>query len=60
MNEFLHELDKTVTDQVTGFRGTIVARAQYVSQENNYLVQPKCIDPKEMPAAVWIDENRLQ
>lgn len=60
MKEFKLELNQRVCDQITGFRGIIVARAQYISQDNNYLVQPKCLDEREMPQPMWIDESRLE
>ena len=61
MEKFKFELGCKVTDNITGFMGTVVARADYLHSSNSYRVQP---DNHDLPAdeikkAEWLDEGRL-
>lgn len=55
------ELGWEVKDVITGFKGIIVGRAQYITGCNQYCIQP--IDKKktaEKKDSIWFDENRLE
>ena len=55
---FKIENGATVQDKVTGFKGIVTGRADYISGCNQYLVQP--VMTKEFVEAKWFDELRLR
>lgn len=60
--EFKFNLRDDVVDDVTSFKGVIIARCDYVSGSNRYEVQP-IIDNhhyhQKILKSEWIDEDRL-
>ena len=56
---FKFKQGETVTDKVTGFAGIIVARVDYISGCNRYLVQPRVGTDGKLPDSVYIDEPAL-
>lgn len=59
--DFTFDLLATVRDKITGFEGAVVARTQWASNCNNYMIKPcKLSDKGEMIKAETIDENRLE
>jgi hypothetical protein len=61
MSEFKFDLGTKVKDTLTGFKGVISYRAQYLTGCNQYGVQPEDLDEKGEPReARQIDENRLE
>lgn len=56
MNKF--ELGEKVRDSVTGFDGTITARAVYNTGYVSYLVEN--VDSTGRPIESWYDERRLE
>jgi len=49
-----------VEDSVTGFKGTVTGRTEYVTGCRQYLVQSKMKKGEnKYPDARWIDEDRL-
>lgn len=58
MGSFTIELGATVKDTITGFKGVITGRCEYVTGCRTYLVQPKAVKG-EFKSALWMDEDRL-
>jgi hypothetical protein len=48
-----------VEDRVTGFRGAIVGRADYLTGCNQYLVMPPVGEDGKFVEGIWFDEMRL-
>ena len=55
---FKLELGKKVSDNITGFKGTVTGRVEYLTGCRQYLVAPKAQGNK-YGDAVWLDEGRL-
>jgi len=52
------ELGTKVVDTLTGFRGTAVARTEYLHEAPSVWVLPVSTDGNQ-PQTVWITESRL-
>ena len=53
-------LGQSVIDCITGFKGVVLGRVEYISGCNQVLVQPK-VDKTGAPRdSLWIDEQRVQ
>lgn len=59
VNEFRVDLGTEVTDQITGFKGMVTARCQYITGCNQYLVQPKVKKAGDFVESQWFDEDRV-
>lgn len=57
---FLHSLGSYVIDQITGFKGIIVARQDHITNCNCYYVQPPVNEKGVVPEARYIDESALK
>ena len=59
---FKFELGIKVKDVVTGFKGVTMARAEYLTGCNQYLVlpTPKKTSKHTYPESEWFDEGRLR
>ena len=57
--DYLFGLGVTVKDTITGYKGVITGRADYITGCNQYLITPKS-DKGSMPESHWFDENRLK
>lgn len=57
MPEFAFNLNTSVEDYVTGLKGIITARAEYIDRPNHYLVES--IDSTGRPIATWLSEKRI-
>lgn len=55
---FKIKLGENVYDRVTGFKGKVAGRAEYISGCRQYLVMPKC-EKNKIQQSHWIDESRL-
>jgi len=55
---FKIKLGAKVKDNVTGFKGIIVGRCEYLTGCRQYLVAAKCEKNKQADVA-WYDEDRL-
>lgn len=53
-------LGKKASDKITGFKGVIVGFCQYLTGCSQFLVQPLCTSPDNLPEARWFDEGRLE
>lgn len=62
MNEaFKFELGQTVKDIVTGFKGVIIGRTQYLTTCNTYGISPRDLTKEgKRPEWEWFDEPRLK
>jgi hypothetical protein len=60
MEDFKFSMKEPVTDTITGFKGVVIARADYLDGNRIYKVQPKADGQDNvMHDAKWIDEIRL-
>jgi len=58
MAGFKIELGVKVRDSITGFKGTVTARAEYITGCRQYCVVPKA-KGNEAKGGGWYDEDRL-
>jgi hypothetical protein len=56
---FKIELWQTVTDRVSGFRGVVTGRCDYMTGCNRYQVTPKVGADGKWQDSVWFDEHVL-
>lgn len=50
-----------VADHVSGIEGYVIAYAQHITGEDQYLIQPPANnDIGVMPDALWFDEGRIE
>ena len=54
------KLGMTVKDVVTGFKGIVTGRVEYLTGCTQYLVQPPVKKDGDCVDARWIDEDRLE
>lgn len=54
------DLGKVARDKVTGFTGTLIGIASYITGCDQYLVQPITKETGEHQEGRWIDEGRLE
>ena len=59
MAGFKLELGIEVEDYVTGFRGIVTARCEYLTGCRQYAVQPKSKKKNSVDKGQWFDEDRL-
>lgn len=59
MTDFALENGTKVKSHVTGFEGTITARADHLYGCNRYFVTPPVGDDKKLPDGYWFDEAEL-
>lgn len=57
MPEFAFSLNTSVEDYVTGLKGIITARAEYIDRPNHYLVES--MDSTGRPIEEWFTEDRI-
>ena len=57
MPEFAFSLNESVEDYVTGLKGIITARAEYIDRPNHYLIES--MDSTERPIEAWFPEERI-
>jgi hypothetical protein len=61
MPEFQIELGERVKDRITGLKGIVAARIQYMTGCNQYGVNTRKLKADgNLPDLVWIDESRLE
>ena len=59
MKKFIFENGQEAYDVVTGFKGIITQRVDYLTGCNQYYLVQQCQDGNE-PKARWVDEPRLK
>lgn len=57
---FKYRRGEPVADIITGFRGHITGRADYLTGCNQYLVTPPVDKDGKRVDSAWYDENRLR
>lgn len=57
---FKHELGASASDIITGFKGTIIGRTEYIGGCYQYLIVPKVSKDGKYKDSFWLDENRLK
>lgn len=58
MSKFKYDHGVELKDTITGYKGTVTGRADYITGCNQYLLQPK-IKAGEFKEGTWWDEDRL-
>lgn len=55
-------LNDTVKDGVTGFRGVVIGKREEIGEITKFEVQPRCSgeDFSKLPEAKWFSEDRLE
>jgi hypothetical protein len=54
------ELGATVKDKITGFKGVVTGRVEYISGCNQVLVTPSIKADGDLNDARWFDEDRVE
>ncbi len=57
---FAYSLGQTVVDKVTGFRGILIARIEYINGCIQYAVKPRADKDGKMVESEYIDEQLLE
>ena len=61
--EFEFDIGSKVSDKITGIRGVVIARADYISGCNQYLMQPDSTKQQKKDNtksdSIWFDGPRL-
>ncbi len=52
------KLNDKMKDKITGYSGTVTAKAEYITGETRYLVES--VDCTGRPTEFWYDESRLE
>lgn len=61
MSDFKYEIGILAEDKLTGFKGIITYRAQYITGCNNYGLQPEGLDEKgAVKDVAQFDESRIR
>jgi hypothetical protein len=53
-------LGMEVQDKISGFRGTVTGRCEYITGCTQFLVQPKLKEDGSFVESRWIDEDRVE
>jgi hypothetical protein len=53
------EFGSEVKDKISGFRGIVTGKCNYITGCEQYLVQPKGKISDKKPDAIWFDVDRL-
>ena len=56
---FKYSLEDEVKDRISGLKGVIMARCEYLNGCLKYEVQPKGLKDAKMQESYWIDEQQL-
>jgi len=59
-SEFYYKLGAAVKDVVTGFKGTVTGRVEYLTGCRQYMVAPKMKDDGTLMEPRWYDEDRIK
>ncbi|MGV3540698.1 MAG: hypothetical protein ACO1OQ_12870 [Rufibacter sp.] len=54
------DLGQKAKDKITGFYGTITARAQYLTGCDQYALTPSVTSENKSQPAEWFDEGRIE
>jgi len=62
MNGWKFDMGEELKDKISGFKGVVVGRSEYITGCNRYVLQPKCEKNKmaELPEPVELDETTLE
>jgi hypothetical protein len=60
MSDFMHDLGLEAEDKVTGFKGILIARSQWLTGCNTYVLQPPVNKEGAVPETKSFDEQRLK
>lgn len=55
----MFKFGQEVKDKITGFKGIVTGKCNYITGCEQYLVQPKGKESDKKPDAVWFDVDRL-
>ena len=54
------ELGDEVEELITGFKGIVMAKAQYLTGCDQIAIQPQGINDGKFPASHWFDKSRIK
>lgn len=54
------ELGGVMRDRITGFRGTVIGRTEWLTGCATVALQPRVDKDGKVPDPEWFDENRLE
>jgi len=60
MQTFLYGLGKEAKDKVTGFKGVITGRSDFIAGCRQYCLTPPMKDDGKLADAHWFDEERIE
>ena len=60
MSEFKHELGSKATCKITGFKGTIIGVARYLTGCDQYCLKPKVDKDGKSREGEWFDEGQIK
>lgn len=55
-----HTLGRTATDKITGFKGVVTGRVEYLTGCNQLLIAPKVGSDGALKDSQWFDEQRCE
>jgi len=59
-SEFKHELGKTGKDKITGFKGILTSRCEFLTGCNRYCVQPTELKDGKPIDGIYFDEAQIE
>ena len=54
------QLGQEARDKITGFKGTLIGRSQYITGCDQYAITPKVNAAGETKDSQWFDEGRIE
>lgn len=58
--QFMIAMGTEVKDTITGFSGKVVARCEYITGCNQYLITPGVDKEGSLRDSTWVDEQRIE
>jgi hypothetical protein len=58
--KFAHELGRQAKDKITGFKGIIIGRTEYLFGCNVYGLSPETLADGKRMDTEWFDEGRIE
>lgn len=60
MNQFKHELGLKAKEKVTGFKGIITSRCEFMTGCNRYCIQPQELKDGKPIEGIYFDEDQIE
>lgn len=59
-SEFIHELGKEAKDKITGFKGILTVRCEFLTGCNRYCIQPTELISGKPVESMYFDESQIE